>query len=240
MGSVPGRKDSAILIHLDELMDTREGALVNSQSTEVVQRVFTDNYHQRLVDRWDYVDMDAFREAYANRGRSVLRASHITPVLAVVKDFVHKTTALNENTPWSYNPVVVLNIHPYNLQPSEVEIFKKRIFIAIGGEVDFKVVDIPPADLTPGFLASEVSIATLYNYADWINIHTSLGTFSRESAASVGLLAPRIAFPLEPNDDVTVKLLNLAASEITELAAPFVGLRLLSIDTFSAGWRIAP
>ena len=221
---------STFFVELDTLLDTRLSVIARL-GDDVLKNVLLNGYHTRKIDKFKGVDDNYFKEAYANRDKSLLKDTIITPVGPMVKEYVVKTLSRVGLTPYNFKPRVIVNVFPYKLLDKEIQVIKTAVVSMTNKLSDVEVVYMNYEEITPTFLKANVSIFSMYSYSDWLNIHGLNGNLKKKTIPEISLLGPRIYFLESQTYE------DSAISAIEELVAPVVNLNLLPIVTFSCAIR---
>lgn len=222
-------KTSAIFVELDTLLDTRMATL-NRMGQEAVESALKAGYHSRPFDFFPGVDEAEFKRLYDARDKVTLAQALVTPICQLVREFVAKTLDNVHNSPFHYRPKIILNIHPYKLTEGEIQVFIKTFRALTLGAADIEAVDMSYEQISPLYVKTNLSVMVLYQYDQWLEVHSQSEAFKKVTAPDVSLLAPAIYFKKpekkpKPDDD------PFAAMQ--QLAAPFIGLALMPIENFS-------
>lgn len=224
---------STVLIELDALLDTRI-AVIAGLGDAALDSVMRSDYHNRLMDVFENVDETLFNERYQNRDKTVLANAVLTPMGQMLKEFAFKTLKQMVETPFHYQPKIMLNVYPYKLTEDESKVLIASIIDITGGKADVQVIDVSYEDITPSYVKANLSILVLYEYYKWLEIHSENEKFKHATCPEVTLLGPAIYFKKPdnmPNNDTE------AFEAMQTLASPLIGLRLLPIENFSMVYK---
>lgn len=229
---------SGILIHLDDLLDTRLAILQTliPDYDFLKERIRGIPYHHRTIDSFKHIDNMTFYEAYSKRDKSILLNATATMVLDQVRDFVFETIRLDNDGPFKIKPKVFLNTFPYVLTDDESSIFLRLIANITKGRCDVEIIRMGYEELTPSFLKKEISTITMYDPFNWLEIHSVLKTFESEACPEISLLAPAILHNLDTPKDVKTMLDTLGIDKYiaTEmLAERTINLKFVDTALFS-------
>jgi hypothetical protein len=218
---------STFFVELDTLLDTRL-SIIARLGDDVLKEAVLNNYHDRKIDKFKGVDPEYFKEAYANRDKSVLKDTIITPIGPMIKEYVLKTLSRVGYTPFNFRPRIMINIYPYKLTTEEVNIIKIAVVSMTNKLADVEIVSMNYEDITPNFIKASLTMMCMYDYHEWLNIHGLNGNFKKKTIPEINLLGPRIYFLESQVYD------DKAISALEDLVAPVVNLTLLPIKNFSA------
>lgn len=222
---------STVLVELDALLDTRIST-VSTFGDQAVETVLLNRYHERTSDRFKGIDESLFRSRYQQRDRSILFGSMVTPIGDLLAEFAHKTLKNSLSSPFNYRPKVLINIHPYQLDESEINIILTSVIAKTHQLADVEWVDWPYDKITPAYVKDHLSILILYEYYRWLELHSANENFKKTSCPEVALLGPAIRFVSETAFQEASTSIDVFEA-IQELAGPFIGLQLLPIEHFS-------
>ena len=220
-------KFSTILVELDALLDTRI-ATIGRMGGDVLKTVLASNYHSRLIDYWEGIDNDQFKELYTNRNIVTLKESILTNIGILVADFCKKTIELNTTSPFHYKPKVSINIHPYKLTDSDINTVISSVVMLIDGMGDVEAIDVPYSYLTPKYLLQNTSVVVLYKYDDWLEANSVNDIIKKERCPEIGLIGPAMYF--KRNDKLPDKE---PFRDMEKLISPIIDLKLLPVSDFS-------
>jgi len=220
---------STIFTELDALLDTRIASL-DKMGTDVLINVIGKNYHNRLADYFTDIDNDKFKEIYDNRDKEILKNAILTPISFLILDYAKKTINQISSTPFHYKPKLIVNIYPYDLTDDEITNLIKVLIHTTESLIDISIVKMPYEEITPMYVKRDISLLILYNYTEWLELHSANKAFNKTTCPEVTLLGPGIIFKKGSYKNET-NLDPFAAIET--LVAPLIGLKLLTIDLFS-------
>lgn len=220
---------SSLLIELDALFDTRLGT-IGGVSQELFNDVISNNYHNRLGDFFPNISNEEYRRLYSLRDKKTLFRTMINSIGHLLRDFAKSTIKNSINSPFIYKPRILINVHPYDLTTEEEELIIKGVAIVTNGMADIKCINRTYEELTPMYVKNNLSIMILYEYYNWLEIHSANKLFKKTTCPEVTLLGPAIYInPINktkiPKED------PFRAFEL--LAEPIINLKLLPIEMFS-------
>jgi len=219
---------STILVELDCLLDTRLGIL-SELGDDKLQKVIS-MYHTRDIDEFPYYGFNKFKTNYDKRDKSILVNSLLTPVMGLVTEFVNKTLLQVTNSPFHFQPKVMINIHPYDLTEEEVNNLIQMVVLKTNKRCDVEVVSKNIGDLTIGYVKDNISIMVMYEYYKWIEYHSVSKSFSKLTCPDINLFAPGIYFKPKQLDN---SIIQDPINSMEEIAKPLIGLKLFPIEYFS-------
>lgn len=238
-------KEQAICVWLDVLLDTRMGTLDRVDPEAAVRVLKSGTYHERLSDRFEGVDMDRYRELYAQRDRETLQRSAPTEGFVLVQQLVKllRDQAVEMNSPYRGNPKVVVNTYPYQLSSEELDELGKSIAVRLGGLVPVELTRISDAELSPAFVKANFIMLVMYEYDPWMSLHYNvdpskipLKELMKMFLKEVTIFSPAIYFKDPPDEDTVKKLMKETNHPLVEtemLANTLVGLHLVDVSFFS-------
>ena len=229
---------SGILVHIDDLLDTRLAVLQTfiPDYNFLKEKIRGIPYHHRTIDTFRDIDNMTFYQAYAKRDKSILKEATATMVLDQVRDFVFETIRLDNDGPFKIKPKIFLNTFPYVLTDDESALFLRLLTNVTKGRCDVDIIRKGYEELTPNFLKEEISTMTMYDPFNWLEIHSVLGTLEKESCPEITLLAPAVLHNLDTPKDVKTMLESLGIDKYiaTEmLAERSINLKFVDTALFS-------
>lgn len=230
---------STLCIELDCLVDTRFSTLATFDK-EIVKKVLLKNYHDRKIDDFPGIDKEEFKKRYKERDKLVLKNAIGTPLVQMVTEFSRETQSLIENTPHHFIPRIWINTYPYLLSPEEEKVLLNSFSEISEGKAIVELIFKSKEELTPSFVKNEISILVLYEYYEWLEIHSQNENFKKITCPQVTLIGPAIYFKSLPTAkdlqlEKEAKVNAFRAMELT--AAPLIGLVLLPINNFSMAFK---
>lgn len=228
-------KEETIYVELDCILDTRL-ATVARLNPEAATALLNGDYYTRAQDKFEGVDMAAYKELYANRDGETLRRSMHTDILPLIS---HLAGTLREQAikrPYHDGGAFVVNYWPYNLAPEVIEVIQRAITVRVAGMSTVFMRSIRPKDLTPKYCKQHYSLMVMYDYGTWLDLHGK--AFEKCRLADVTMLAPALYFmdelPTE-KDMAQFKAEGMHPLKAVEAAtAPLIDLTLIDIKFFSA------
>jgi hypothetical protein len=231
--------DSVFLIELDCIFDTRLSTLALFGEQALLDN-FQKPYWKRVCDSFIGVGIKKFLEEYSKRDKLILLDSIHTPMLDFIVDFVKQTILFNAGSPIVKNPVIMINVYPYDLTETEKVKIVEGIVIKTGDQCDVELVNMSPEQITPEFLDKNIAVVSMYEYIPWLELQSTLENgFKKHTCPSVSLLAPEILFKELTDEDKNTIIkdkLDIKKS-LEDNAAPMICLQLLPVEYFSCAIR---
>lgn len=222
-------KPSALLIELDALFDTRMSTLC-SIDTEHASTAIKQGYHERPFDVFPGLEDKVFRDKYAARNKSTLKGALITPMAAFIKEFVVGTLDNVNNSPFHFEPVIIVNLYPYKLTDEETRTIIAGVRALTNGLATIEVINKSYEEITPLYVKLNLSVMILYEYDKWLEAQSQSGEW-KVTCPDVTLIAPRIYMMKQdrlpkPDEEDPFELMMKGVGV-------FINLVLLPIDRFS-------
>lgn len=238
------KKTEVIYAELDGIFDTRAGTIARL-SQEAALAVLLSGYHEREIDEFAGVDMEAYRDLYQKRDVETLKHSGVTNVVSLISDMVRAIAAKAIVHPLLKGAKVVINTYPYKLGSEElVELGKAveaRIRPLASEELNptsytpIEFIHMSPEELTPQFCKQEqYAMMLVYEYDSWMSLHTK--AFEHTRLADVVMIAPAIYYNQLPSESEMDDLKKNAAHPLHAveiLAKPLIDLQLIPVEHFS-------
>jgi hypothetical protein len=104
-------------------------------------------------------------------------------------------------TPNYKNPKVYVNVYPYVLEPSEIELIKKAVQIEVGKVAVVEIINRAPHNITPNYLLTKgIDIVIIYDYNEWLEPNTT--AFKNKPCVGKTLIAPSLykTYPIDTNE----------------------------------------
>jgi len=155
---------------LDTLLDTRFGVLRDFDEKLAMSIIGNEAYFERIYDEFDYVNNSLFRGLYDKRDNKVLRQSPATravELLASEFTLLENKLALANEIPLL---TLTINTYPFTLSENEMNGLSYRLkLLMLNMDITIAFINIPPKDITLNFIATNFSLAILYDYSKWLD-----------------------------------------------------------------------
>lgn len=224
---------SSLYVELDGLLDTRLATLLLMGEDKALDAVKA-GYLTRDLEEFP-VSMTDWRKRYAQRDRFTLKESGVTKLMTALKEFV-LATRHTADTPYPIEPKIYLNIYPYKLLDEEIKNIVQMVAIALNGQCDIEVLDLPPEEITPTYVKQTFSVMYMYRGIDWLEHHAQSEAFKQSTCPEVCLFVPAIYFNGRPSKsalDEAERLKMPAFKVVEQAAAPLIMLRFIPSGDFS-------
>lgn len=157
-----------LYVDIDSLLDTRLSTIILTHPKLPIDKTFIDYHINRHRDVWPNTNNGTLLENYDNRNRETLRNAVATNVLTFIVEYVKTSLISDVNNPIKLNTVIYLNIHPYNLLDSEIEILKTALSIQINHVFDIVIINQAPSSLSVKWVKDNISMLVMYRYDQWL------------------------------------------------------------------------
>ena len=155
-----------IYVDLDALLDTRLATIVRLKGVDfATDLLLNSNYLERETDTFKDVDPGQYKELYAARDKITLRHARVTLIKNVISSSlaeIYKRQGVLRPEIFVY--CIKVNIHPYVLDPKEIEILAAAISGCFADQIDVELINVAPDKLTPAFWGDQFAFAYMY---DW-------------------------------------------------------------------------
>jgi hypothetical protein len=217
------KKYSNFLIELDVILDTRMGTIA-SYGHEALTKNVVPSYFVRQTDNFK---LDDYKERYKNRDKTTLGNSVRTPFLEnVVLPFIDDRNKSMLSGPEASVPRLIINTFPYVLTDEEINIIARSVAAVTQKLCEIQVVYWSYSDITPAMLKKEFVAMALYDYVEWIEVHSRGKEKLTSTCPDVALFGPEIVLEeFDPKDNIFRK--------IEDFTRIFIHLQLLPIEEFS-------
>lgn len=243
----------AILVGLDELLDTRLGTIGLLDETVARKLAASDAYFEREVDEFDGINAVEYKIAYADRNARNLRNSVMTKLMFHLRQVVTQLKQQAISQPEHDAVRVDVNIHPYSLSDEEKDEFRRVMKYHLNGGVDIKVfeqdllsvdfINVSPEKLTPSHCKATYGAMYMYNPWTWLNLHTE--ALQTVRLPEVIVYAPRLYHDGKPDaqalNQFKMDFDGKAPDPLTfdEMrVSPIAGVTLLDVSYFSSTVRL--
>lgn len=224
------------MVYLDALFDTRL-SLLYKMNPEYVKMALEGNYLYRDEEVFPNVDKATFIDSYSKRNKELLKNAIITPVIDMIFQFINETNTNNVSSPQMSRPKIIINTHPYVLSDEESRVIVAGINDYIKSSAEVEIVYVPYEKLTPSYLRKEVSIVMMYDYYNWLEVHSVSGLFEKERCPEVSLIGPGLYFKAKPTRIMAEKAKEIGMTPLGVIeahAGPIIDLKLVNIDVYCA------
>lgn len=231
--------DRVCYVTLDCILDTRLGCLqtyfphIFKDETKVMEMYAS--YHSRIYEGFSDVSVANFRQAYLKRDKSVLAKSIVTNIINELITFAINVQKQNVSTNDKGIPVLEVNTYPYELTDKELELIAVAIRIHTCNELNVRMVNIAPKDLTPTKCVKNYVMMFMYDYSEWLDIHSSNGNFERNPTPELTVIVPKVWLNDEFDHEAFKVMRKGRTMEdtIEVIASVWLDLHMLPIGLFS-------
>lgn len=218
-----------LLVNLDDILDTRLGALfnINQKATEALLK--SRYYAGRHQDLFPGFDMTRYNEVYENRDKSVLSCSTMTGVIVILIDFIQKVMNKNLNSPVVLIPEIHINMHPFvlNERDQALIIMALKTKVPLNPEIIF--INLSLEQMNPLFLGNEYNTVVMYHFHKWLEIHSVNKLLEKYPCPNLTIFCPTLlAFK---DDKIPTDLID-AFSKAMMMMQPFVNAIYIPVDNF--------
>ena len=226
---------SVFYTDLDTIMDTRL-ATIFTMDQYVAAKLIASGYNTRTQDVFEGIDFETYHKIYANRDKRILAASVVTKVPILIREFAEATCVSEHDEINPKIPKLLVNTSPYELDEEEKHAIVKGIAVSTEGKIDIELTNMSIDDLSPDWVHKNIDMMAMYNYNTWLDRQAELKRFENQTCCETLLFAPRVVLSKEmPDVDLDALFIDLE-----KFISPFVGIRFIDVDTFSAVMRIVP
>jgi hypothetical protein len=224
-----------IYLDLDAIIDTRLGTLAKIDPQYAVAALDSGRYHKRMIDDFDGVTKEEFREAYAKRDLDTLRMSVLSNVVFFLRRLVKDSLVSAVIHQRVEKMCFTVNVWPYNFDdPGLVDMLIGCIRFHTYSTSSVRIVSIPDEELTPEYCSKNFQIMIRYNWIDWMNKHKAY--FEKKGIPGVVLVVPEIFYETVPTEE-DIHRLNMRKHNpfkmTEEITAPLVRLKHMPVSLFS-------
>ena len=182
---------STIYVSIDALFDTR-AAVLATFSAEQLETAITKGYYDRVVDSFEGIDDEAFKLAYSKRDKAILTNAMITPVIDFIQYFTKQTLIALLNSPYRRQPKLVLNTFPYVLTKEEDQAIITGLRAVTEKMIDIEIIHVTLDNLTPDYVRKNYVAMVMYDYWNWLEIHSVNRNLVESKCQNIALIGPRL------------------------------------------------
>lgn len=230
------KETSNFFIDFDSIFDTRLGTLLKHFTQDEVQEEMKNNYFNRATDAFKIADFQTFKKLYEQRDKSVLLRSMKTVFVDLLLEFVAGIIKNSINGYEQKKPKIIFNTYPYELSKEELELIKEQWTEMTKGFCIIEFTRLSPQQVTPIYLYQDIDAFSMYNYTDWLELHSVNENLKRRTLPSVALFGPKIIFKEQTQEEKNFLRINNIDpfSHFEKHVQPIVALRLLPVYFYSA------
>lgn len=167
-------KNQTYLIDVDMLLDTRLGTLAK-MNPEYPTIVLSNGWHHRPGDFYEQwiqgFNRKEFDRLWAVRDNETMSLSLPTAYLPELVSDLNFMYTNSINHPHVEGNVLKVNIYPFLLTDDERDVLADIMRGYVGNGIKVEVVRIPPEDLTPERIRTEIDVMVRYDFDDWFTLH---------------------------------------------------------------------
>lgn len=232
---------------LDSVLDTRLGCLRKHfphrfESKELIEEI-TKDYGSRRYERFPGISCSEFRDLYLARDKTDLSLASPTEIRDELIRFAIKVKYDGVQNNANYIPKLVLNTYPYVLETDkEKEELAIAIRIMVCNELDVEIVYLKPEEITPTHCAKNYICMAMYDYSEWLDVHTKSGAFQATPIPEITLMVPEVWLDSSFSEEEfkVMRKGKTVADTLEVMASGFIGLQFIPITIFCyAGAAIA-
>ena len=187
------RKPTTLYVELDAILDTRAATLFNISKQAFDMNVMK-GLHRRTSDVFDGVSESNYQTRYQNRNRSILADSQVTMIGKPIGDYAKAVAARNLTSPVNTSCEIILNLHPYILEESEISEILTAVSKLTFDLANITAVTMKPEEVNFDYIKDTIDIMYVYNYADWINANIDpLMEVKGRMSPDVPMICPAVA-----------------------------------------------
>lgn len=237
LGQAGDKKDDTenIYLDLDAILDTRMGTLAGLGENHAVTALETGRYHRRLIDEFEGVPKEVFREAYAKRDIDTLKRSILSNMVFFLRRLVKDSLLEAVIHQRVEKMCFTVNVYPYDFtDPDLVEMLIGCIRFHTYSTSTVQIVSIPDEELTPEYCGSNYQIMIRYDWVNWLNKHKTF--FEQKGIPSMTIVVPELFYEAVPTqDDIDrLDLKKLNPFRMTEtVTAPMFRLKHMPVSLYS-------
>lgn len=242
LGEAGGKEEDTedIYLDLDTMLDTVMGTLAKMGTEHAVAALNSGRYHKRMIDEFDNITKDQFREEYAKRDIDTLKLSVLTNMVYFLRRLVKDSLISAIIHQRVEKMCFTVNVYPYDFDdPGLVEMLIACIRFHTYSTSSVRIVSIPPEELTPEYCAKNFQIMIKYDWISWVDKHKTY--FEKKGIPGVTVVVPEIFYDAVPTPE-DIDRLDLKKKNpfrmTEEVVAPLFRMKHMPVSLFSMNEKI--
>ncbi len=222
-----------IYLTLDSILDTRLGTLAQLDPQYAINALNSGRYRVRMIDEFDGVTKEAFKEAYAKRNIDTIKHSVVSNLVFFLRRLVKDSLLEAVMQQRVERMCFTVNIWPYQFEEGLVEMLIGCIRFHTYSTSSVRIVSIPDEELTPRFCRENFQIMIMYDWVNWCAKHKAV--FEKEGMPTVTVVSPELFTDRVPNQDEidALQLRQQNPFKMTEqICAPMFRLKYMPVSLF--------
>lgn len=188
---------NGLYFDLDVLYDTRLATL-ELIDPRLAKRVLSENYFKRTHDSFPFISRDDFRSVYNIRNEALLEKATVTKMPVILDNFIKEAVVRVNETPYKGDINVFLNTYPYNLDRNKAIALLDPLSKMTGNFAKVHALNMSPEQLTLKFCRDNFSLMVMYDFEDWLEIHTKNDAFRNTPIPDIPLFVPELFLTSQP------------------------------------------
>lgn len=230
--------DAVLLVDLDCVLDTRLSTILYLTDLNKVGECLSHGYTTRPLDLYKGIDINLYKETYANRGtnKAILLEGLKTPIVNLINDYVIEISVKCYHSNDLLKPSIIINTYPYILTEDENKVLLDVFITLTGLKADIELIHKSNEELTPMYIKDKIALFIKYDFKDWLETHAANGNFKKVICPEVVMYGPAIFYDRLPNE-TEIKAYQDANTNffknLEDIVKPLINLKLLDIENFS-------
>lgn len=158
-----------LLVDIECLFDTRIGVVCDNKP-ESLNSINYKEYSKRPKDSSEYIHLDNFEEAFANRKKSCLLSAPQTKLLYGLAETVLAIESKKSDDPTIGDTEILVNFTPFEFDEEEKRIITEGIASVLPSFCVVKPVSVPLIAVTPSYLRDNVDCWYVYEFNKWLGL----------------------------------------------------------------------
>lgn len=228
---------NGLYFDLDSLYDTRLGTL-DLIDSRVAKIALVNGYDKRQQDKFPFVDKKTFRDLYKLRDKEVLDRSMPTRIPLLIGNFIKDSVNRVTSSPYKGEINVYLNVYPFKLSQTLAKQMLEPLAELTGHFAHVHILNLPPEKIDLRFCREHFSLMVMYDFEDWLEIHTKNEQFKTIPIPDITLFVPELYLTEKVP---TVEELRVMVREsmhpfraLERMAKNLIDLNMISIDNYCA------
>lgn len=218
-----------ILIDMDSLLDTRLPVLYALDKNTAIDVLKDEKYQKRVKDVFGNIAYNIFSSYYRNRTKDILKLATPTPFINVLMEYCVQAYNSVATEVTDSLPKLYINTYPYDLNNEEKGNLLMLLVKLLPVRINIDIIYMSNSELTPKFVANNVSIFIKYDMLEWLEYHNSIGELAKCPLLSTACIAPLLA----NGNKLSTELKQKDFDDLRAIFGPLTNLVMLQTRLFS-------
>ena len=163
-----------ILINLDCLLDTRQGALLTISPEVAYEITSKEDYHARESDefvseQYGTLSTELFEQVKEKFKHEIIFKSLKTKMYLFLQELIDGYVKLALTTPHVSTITLEVNLYPYQFTDTQVEYLMKALIAHLGNAAAISIVNFDIKQMPLKAISEKYESVIMYNPVEWLN-----------------------------------------------------------------------